>query len=61
MASLGILIVFVGVLAGLGALIAVPVVLLRKSGSSAQWSCPACQGKFAGHAKFCPHCGQELA
>ena len=36
------------------------VVLPRKSRDAAPYVCPACQGKFAGSAKFCPHCGKPL-
>ena len=48
-------------------LIGVPVMLVlvmvasaKKSGDAGPNVCPACQGKFAGSARFCPHCGKPL-
>ena len=42
-------------------LVLVMVVSAKKSRDAGPNVCPACRGKFAGSAKFCPHCGQALS
>lgn len=38
----------------------VALVMSRKTRDGGPNACPACQGRFAGSAKFCPHCGKPL-
>lgn len=46
----------------IGVPLVITLVLLWRSKATVRGPnhCPACQGCFAGAARFCPHCGQAM-